>query len=410
MKKVWFVSHYSMPPKYEMRIKTQMYAHNLNKWGYETKIFSASTIHNTDINLIQDKSQFIERKYDDLDFIHIQCKNYSGNGLRRISNMLEFAHKFKRLACRYEIPDVIVADVNCINYKPIYDFCKAHNIRFYIDMRDLWPMSIVEYYKYSERNPIIQYLYSREKTMYERATGIIFSMEGGKEYIRDKGWENDIPPDKLYYINNGVDLDSFYSDIENNTVQDDDLDNDTFKVVYAGSVRIANNLKSVVDAAKIILDRGYTNIQFLIYGSGDDKEELEKFCLENQITNIKFKGFIEKKYIPYVLRKCDLSILNYKKAKTLKYGGSQNKLFEYMAAGKPVLLTIDMNYNIVTKNNCGITLETPTPESIADGIIKMYDLPEDTRVAMGARAKEAVKEYDFTELSKKLISIIEGQR
>lgn len=277
-------------------------------------------------------------------------------------------------------------------------------------MRDLWPMSIVEYYKYSERNPVIQYLYSREKKMYERATGIIFSMEGGKEYIRDKGWENDIPPDKLYYINNGVDLDSFYSDIENNTVQDDDLDNDTFKVVYAGSVRIANNLKSVVDAAKIILDRGYTNIQFLIYGSGDDKEELEKFCLENQITNIKFKGFIEKKYIPYVLRKCDLSILNYKKAKTLKYGGSQNKLFEYMAAGKPVLLTIDMNYNIVTKNNCGITLETPTPESIADGIIKMYDLPEDTRVAMGARAKEAVKEYDFTELSKKLISIIEGQR
>lgn len=56
MKRVWFVSHYSMPPKYEMRIKTQMYAHYLQKKGFECTIFSASTIHNTSINLIEDNS------------------------------------------------------------------------------------------------------------------------------------------------------------------------------------------------------------------------------------------------------------------------------------------------------------------------------------------------------------------
>lgn len=53
---VWFVSHYSMPPQYEMRIKTQMYAHYLGLKGISCTIFSASTIHNTQIDLIDDKS------------------------------------------------------------------------------------------------------------------------------------------------------------------------------------------------------------------------------------------------------------------------------------------------------------------------------------------------------------------
>ena len=112
MKRVWFVSHYSMPPQYEMRIKTQMYAHHLNLMGYETKIFSSSIIQNTDIDLIEGKELYIERKYDDLDFVHIKCRKYSGNGINRILNMQEFAYRFPKVAKNFPLPDVVVADAN----------------------------------------------------------------------------------------------------------------------------------------------------------------------------------------------------------------------------------------------------------------------------------------------------------
>ena len=120
-----------------------------------------------------------------------------------------------------------------------------------------------------------------------------------------------------------------------------------------------------------------------------------------------FKGQVEKKYIPYILSKCDLSILNYKKAKTLKYGGSQNKLFEYLAAGCPVLLTVDMNYNIVTQNNCGMALDEPDPEKIAKAIIKMSQLTDDELRQMGERAKKVASEYDFKVLTDRLYKIME---
>lgn len=406
MKRVWFVSHYSMPPKYEMRIKTQMYAHYLQKKGFECTIFSASTIHNTSINLIEDNSDYIERVYDDLHFVHIKTSNYSGNGIKRIINMRQFATRFNKIAKRFEKPDVVVADANCLNYGPIYSYCKKMGIPIYIDMRDLWPMSIVEYYKYSEKNPIIQYMYHLEHKMYKKVTGVIFSMPGGKDYIRDKKWL-DLDLDKFYYINNGVDLEQFAKQIKENAFSDIDLDSDSFKVVYAGSIRTANNLISIVKAAELIKE---PKIKFLLYGEGDDKSSLIEYCKEHGINNVVFKGQVEKKLIPYILSKCDLSILNYKKAKTLKYGGSQNKLFEYLASGCPVLLTIDMNYNIVKDCNCGIALEEPDSKLIADAILKMYNMPLEERENMSKNAMEVAKEYDFEILTNKLLTIIGGQK
>jgi glycosyltransferase involved in cell wall biosynthesis len=407
MKRIWFVSHYSMPPKYEMRIKTQMYAHFLNKMGYETKIFAASTIHNTNINLIKDQSKYICEKYDDLDFVHIKCHNYTGNGLKRVSNMLEFAYKFSSVAVNFPLPDVVIADVNCTNYEPIYKFCKKNNIKFFIDMRDLWPMSIVEYYGYSNNNPIIKYLYLRERKMYKRADGIIFSMEGGRDYIRDKGWDKYIDLNKFHYINNGVDLSSFYQSVRNNVLDDIELnDEKSFKIVYTGSIRVANDLKPVVEAAKILKDKGYDKINILAYGDGDDRENLQKYCIENNLNTVHFKGFVEKKYIPFILSKSDLTLLNYKNAKTLQYGGSQNKLFEYLAAGKPVLVTVDMNYNVVTKNNCGISIENPSPENIANAIIQIYNMSEKDRSGMGVNAMKSAEDYDFRTLTDKLLKIV----
>ena len=92
-------------------------------------------------------------------------------------------------------------------------------------------------------------------------------MEGGKDYLTKKGWlgtnEGKIEPSKVYYINNGVDIDEFNRNKSEFIVPDKDLmDDKYFKVVYVGSIRKANNIKLLIEAAEIL--QKATNIKFLI--------------------------------------------------------------------------------------------------------------------------------------------------
>lgn len=86
---IWIINHYAMPPEYEMRLRTIMMAKYLQEFGHNVKIFCASTIHNTDINLIDKNGPlFIEKNYNGLEYVHIKTSEYAGNGFSRVKNMI----------------------------------------------------------------------------------------------------------------------------------------------------------------------------------------------------------------------------------------------------------------------------------------------------------------------------------
>lgn len=403
IKRIWFVSHYSMPPEYEMRIKTQMYAHYLGKTGIDCTIFAASTLHNTDVNLIKGREKYIERKYDDLKFVHIRCSDYTKTDIKRIINMEQFAYRFRRIAEKFTPPDVIVADTYCISYKPIYHYCKKHKIPFVVDVRDLWPKSIIEYLHISENNPVIRFMYSLERKMYINADGIIFSMDGGYDYIRDRKLEKLIPQEKVFYINNGVDLDEFAKNCRQYIIEDTDLENpESFKVVYVGSIRKVNNLGLLLDAAKEVKNK---KVRFLIWGTGDELEKLKMRVNREKIENVVFKGYVEKKYIAYITKQADLNLIHNNPSDIFKYGISFNKIFDYLASGKPTLTTFPCKYNPAVYEGAGVEVKDSTPQEIARTIdqLSMSDLTN-----YGNRAREASEKYDYKALSMRLLEIIES--
>lgn len=405
-KKVWLVSHYAMPPHLEVRIKTIRYAQILQERGYDVLLVTASTIHNTDINLITDNSLYIEKEYEGLKYVHIACSNYKGSGLKRIVNMLQFQRRFKNVMAKFEKPDVIVADCNCINYRGLQKFAKKYGIAFVTEVRDLWPLSIVEYMGISDKNPVIKYLYGQEKRMYKNSDAIIFSMPGGGDYIKDKGWEKQVSLDKVFTINNGIDVEEQQRQAKENTFSDPDLDDNSFKVIYCGSIRPANNVKLLVGAAQIVGGK-CRDIKFLIYGGGTYAETLKNEVKEKGISNVVFKGYVDKKFIPYIVSKASLNVLTYKNAKAWKYGGSQNKVFDYMNAGKPILTNIKMGRSVLEECGCGIEVDTDDVEKFANAIIEVHDLSQEIRLDMGERGKEKAKEFDFNVLTDKLEQVID---
>ena len=407
---IWLINHYAVPPQYYPLARQTYFAKYLMEMGHTVTIFAASTVHNSNQNLITDGAAYREETVNGVHYVYIRCHNYTGNGLSRIYNMVEFAWKLPGVCKRFPRPDAIVATsmppVSCAAGIRI---ARKYGCRGVAEIADLWPESIVAYGIAGKNNPLVVLLRRLEKWIYKKADAIVFTMEGGYDYIIEQGWEKEIPRSKVFHINNGVDLALFHENMERNPLQDDDLtDPDTFKVVYTGSIRKANGLELLVDCAERLKDQ--PKIRFLVYGAGDDVERLRAACRDRNINNLVFKGPVDKTYVPYILSKSDLNVLNYNPDSTViyRFGSSQNKLFEYLASGKPILSTVKIAYSILKKYNCGIEAEQPTAEGVAQGILKLYQMTPQQRLQIQENCQRAAEEYDFKQLTQKLMDVIEG--
>ena len=213
-----------------------------------------------------------------------------------------------------------------------------------------------------------------------------------------------MPERKVYYINNGVDLELFRYNREQFPVQDADLENpDLFKVVYAGSIRKVNNLGLLLDAAKCVKD---PRVKFLVWGDGDELEALKQRVADEHIDNVCFKGRVEKKYVPAIVSRADLNIAHNTPASLFRFGISFNKLFDYLAAEKPVLSDFPCPYNPSVTYGAGTQVEDPTPENIAQAVEYYANLTPEEYARYQANAARAAEEYDFRRLTQKLLDVI----
>lgn len=403
MKLIWLINPAAMPPEYEMRIQTLKRAEYLTESGHNVTIIGGSYLHNTDINLINDKRKYIKTSYEGINFIHIRNCSYKGNGVKRIFSLLEFHIRLTLIAKKFVKPDVIAQVATVPFGNIIYFLSKKLRAKYIVDIVDLWPESMVSLGLISRHNPLVKLSYLAEKWLYEKADEIVFSMEGGEKYIIDKGWDTGaggkINLDKVHYINNGVDIAEFDKNKALFQITDDDLENEnTFKVIYIGSIRLANNLRQLIDAAEIL--KGINPIQFLIYGDGVDRNFLEQHCKDLGLNNVKFKQkWVELKYIPYILSKSSLNILNYKKSSITKYGGSQSKSFQYMASGKPICSNVSMGYCPITKYNLGISKEFKTSQEYANAILSFYNMKQSEYEAICNNSRNAALNYDYKKLT-----------
>lgn len=410
MKKIWIVNYYSLPPEFVANPRHLEFSYNLRKEGYDVTTISAGYLSDKNIDLVPDNRKYLEVVYGEDKFIHIKVRNYIGNGINRMISIFQFAWRLFRYRKHFEKPDIILHNIHAPFDYPVLWCAKWFKSKYIVEAWDLWPDSFVRFGLVSKKNSIVKVAYGIERRLYIKADKIIFSFEGGIDYLKEKKWTTEfggkIDSSKVFYINNGVNLEKFQSDIEQYQLRDTDLEEvSNFKVIYLGSVRLVNNIKHLIDAAKIL--KGNSKIKFLIYGDGSDRAYLEEYCKVNEIDNVIFKEkWIPLRNVPYVLSRSSLNILNYQKDFGI-YGVSSGKLFQYLASGKPICSNIKMNYCLIEKNNLGIAKNLETPQEYADAILSIASLDNLSYNAICNRVKEVSKQFDYKALSKKLIKVIE---
>lgn len=415
-KNIWFFHHYATLPTMNGHIRPYNFGKHLKEYGMKTTIFAASYLHFADVNLINDRSRYLLNLESGIPFIFVNTPS-STRGLRdRVMNMVVFFFRLfdvsKKYAEKGGRPDIIIAS----SPHPLamiagIKVAKRFNIPCICEVRDLWPEAIFSFGKLKENSIIGKILIVGEHWIYKNADAMIFTKEGDVDYLKERKWDTgnggDIDLNKCYYINNGIDLETFLKSAVHNKINDEDLIGDKFNVVYAGAIRPVNNVGNILDAAAIL--KSHTDIQFLIYGEGNQMGDLKRRIAEEGLSNVKMKGYVSKQYIPYILSKSSVNILNYSQSKyNWTRGNSSNKLFEYMASGKPIISTVNMGYSILDKYKCGISLEDSTPEGLAKAILKVRDMPKAQYEEMGENAKIGAADFDYKNLTERLKEVIES--
>lgn len=409
VKNIWLVNKYAMPPQYESRLRTIKFAHYLQEMGYRVTIFGSSVMHNMDIDLIEGEEKYIERQYDDLRFVHVKSSQYKKTaGISRVWSDIQFHYRLVNLAKKFEKPDLVVATTFPLISNPLLKYCKKHDIRYITEVLDWWPDDFIDFGLMSAKNPMMKYLFWRAKKNYAESDATVFSIEGRIEYLKDKKWDAEqggpVEMSRMFYINNGVDLADFDSWVNQYQVDDEDLKTEKKRIIYMGAIRMANNICQLIKAAEMLKNRD--DVEFLIYGNGEDRKPLIDYCERKKLDKIKFKNeWLDPKYVPFVLSQAYLNILNYTKGFG-KYGISSSKLFQYLASGRPIVCNIDVMYSVIDKYNIGVCHEMKDEQDYANALITILGLSEEKYLAMCKRAREAVKVYDYPNLALQMAEVI----
>lgn len=411
-KQIWIMNHYAGSTFVDKGGRHYTFAKYLKRMGHEPTVFCCNAKHSSQAELyFEDNALWQEHYAEDIDvpFVFIRGRAYSGNGKQRVLNMVDFYRNVKKAAKEYAklhgAPDIIFASsVHPLTLVAGIQLAKHFGIKCICEVRDLWPESLVAYGMAGPKNPAVLLLRRLEKWIYRKSDAIVFTMEGAYDYIIEQGWEKEIPRSKVHFINNGVDLDVFDYNKAHYQVEDPDLENpDIFKVVYTGSIRKANSVGLLLDAAKQIKN---PNIRFLIWGAGDELEYLMERVEKERITNVVFKGRVDKKYVPYIICHSDLNMIDKFDGELAKYGISANKMFEYFAAEKPIVMVRLEKYN-PAGDSTGVISYDGSASSLAQVISDAFEIDCSQYSDMCASVSQCAEAYSFERLTCALLRIIE---
>jgi glycosyltransferase involved in cell wall biosynthesis len=262
---------------------------------------------------------------------------------------------------------------------------------YLLEIRDLWPEFIIGMGKL--KNPIaIAIAKGLERFLYSRADHLLVNSPAYVDYLVSKG----VHRDRISLIANGVETELFAPSAKRTAAarafrERFDV-SDKYVVMYTGAISPANDLGVLLDAAEHLRD--LPNVHFLIVGDGKSRQELEAEAARRGLSNVTFTGTQPKASIPDVLASADLcvAVLQNIPEFRLTY---PNKVFDYLASGKPVALAIDgVIRKVVEDAGAGVFVPPGNPAAMAAAVREFATDPARGR-AMGERGRAHVtRDFD----------------
>ena len=414
-KNIWFINQTAYLPEDGPHIRHFTFGKYMNNYGYNSFVFAGNELHHNSKKIDTKKALYKEKIKDKVHFFYIKTAHYRKNNLFRIISILSFYFNVfrveKKVTKEYGKPDIIYASSMYPTALVVgIRLARKYKIKCISENRDIVPDGFITEGGLRENSLFVKLLRRFMLSIFKKSDAIVFTMSSGDKYIKDMKWDKGqggkIDINKVFVINNGVDLKEFHQNEKQYCISDRDLNDNNFKVVYLGSIRFLNNINLFVEVAEELKKRKENSVKLLLWGTGTKIDEIKEIIKEKKLDNIIMKGYVDKKYIPSIATRANLFVGTGNSCSVDKYGISFNKLFDYFAAGKPIILPFKTIDGFVEKNGAGVEIENATASDIVDKIIMFKNMNDDEYKKYCKCSKKMSKEFDYNYLTKRLNDII----
>ena len=382
---IWVINQFAGTPDSGWGERHFYFAKHWKDLGYDVKIISGSFNHmfKKTKNV---KGLYEHEVYEGIDFYWVKTPVYKGQSVMRFYSMLVFMLRVLFLPVKkVGKPDVII--VSSMPIFPVWSGIRLkmrYKSKLLFEIRDIWPLTLQLLGNKSANNPAVKFIGWFEKKGYQKSDYVVSLLPNAREHIETVAGKKI----NFEYIPIGID---------NALLQQECLPEcyvgkipkNKFIVGYAGTLGLANALEYLVKASDILKEN--TNIFFVIVGDGYLKQELQNTVSGN--NNILFLPKIPKNQVQHLLQFFDVCFVGRNDIPLFKHGVSANKYFDYMLAAKPILDSHNFIKDPVELSGCGLIVKPDSADSIVNGILRFYAMPEPERKVMGQKGYEYVNKY-----------------
>ncbi|WFU35733.1 glycosyltransferase family 4 protein [Bradyrhizobium brasilense] len=271
---------------------------------------------------------------NDVDFWFLDTPRYGNGSLGRLRNNLSFGPAFRSaapaIAAQFGKPDLMIASSPHLFFISAADqIARQFGARFWLEVRDLWPESIVALGMTPAWHPLMKVLGWKERSAYRAADRVICLLAGAEAHMRARG----LPSGKFMWIPNGVSDGEIQSALTIENLAHPLIDRINLLkrqgrrvVLYAGGMGPPNAVEAILDAASI-LGKANPEIHFVMIGSGTSREALRQRAAT--LANVEFHDEVDRSVVHGMLHASDCAVVAFHKNALYHHGISPNKLFDY---------------------------------------------------------------------------------
>jgi len=405
---ILLINHYAGSSRHGMEYRPYYLARQWSRMGHQVAVVAASFSH-LHVKRPDTKGPLTEEPIEGVRYFWLKTPSYHGNGVSRAINVLAFASRLRR--CRGKLlrlfrPDAVIASSPhpMIIYGARAIAGKAA-AKLVFEVRDLWPLTLVELGAMSPRHPFVLLMGMAERTAYRSADRVVSLLPKADVHMREHGME----PDKFAYVPNGVQASDWRVDPSAVPKEHAESlarlkDAGKFVVGYLGAHGPANALETLLSAAREVDAADHA---FVLVGQGPEQQALREEAGRLGLRHVHFLPPVPRSAVPAVLDGFDALYIGLRKSPLFRFGVSPNKLMDYMMAAKPVISAIEAGNNPVAESGCGLSCDPDDTGAIAEAVRQLRALSAAERDELGRRGRQYVIEnHEYEVLAGRLLDIM----
>lgn len=262
---------------------------------------------------------------------------------------------------------------------------KRKRAKMVFNVSDLWPESAEKLGVITNRT-FLKMATILEEWLYKKAFMVTGQTQGIVADIKKR-----FPNKTVHWLPNGVDESIFSFQRTVDVRKQLQFSEDDFLIMYGGIIGLAQGLDVILDAAKLL--PAESKITYLLLGDGPEKKRLQQRVIDEQITRVKFLELVCREVVPSYVDAVDVAVIPLKKME-LFLGAIPSKIFENLALGKPLLLSVDGEARklFVDEGKAALYIEPENSQMLAEKSLLLEANREMVR-EMGNNGKAYVQNY-----------------